>query len=69
MNAYRPLRDPATHTPVYSLDFALSNAREVLAEQQAANIHDGRAMLGAAVTLEIALRQLIASLDAQDGTS
>lgn len=68
-SAYSPLREPGVDTPVYSLDFSLERAREVLAEQQAANIHDSRAMLGAAVQLEITLRQLLASLDAHGPTT
>jgi hypothetical protein len=46
------------------LDTALRLAREDLAAQQAANIHDRGAMVTAAVTLEIRLRQLLDALDA-----
>ncbi|MCY0943558.1 hypothetical protein [Streptomyces antarcticus] len=62
-----PLRAPepdGTHW-VPPLDIALEAARETLAEQQRANIYDDRAMLTAAVRLEIALRHLLAALDAE----
>lgn len=44
------------------LDIALRLARQDLAVQQDANIHDHQAMIGAAVTLEIRLRQVLAAL-------
>lgn len=69
MASHQPLGGISPHTPVYSLEFARSNARRVLAEQQSANIHDGQAMVAAAVSLEMTLRELVASLDAQDGAS
>ncbi|GAA3272745.1 hypothetical protein [Streptomyces lavendulae] len=47
------------------LDMALEAARETLAEQQRANIYDDRAVLTAAVRLEIALRHLVAAHDAE----
>lgn len=46
------------------LDIALRLAREDLAEQQTANIHDHPAMITAATKLEIRLRQLLDALDA-----
>lgn len=46
------------------LTTALDLAREDLAAQQGANIHDHQAMIQAAVTLEIRLRGLLAALDA-----
>lgn len=46
------------------LSIALRLAREDLAEQQNANIHDHTAMVRAATTLEIRLRQLLAAVDA-----
>lgn len=46
------------------LSTALRLAREDLAAQQGACIHDHRAMVTAATTLEIRLRQLLAALDA-----
>lgn len=69
MADYTPLRQPGTQTPVYSLASSLEQARKVLAEQQTANIHNNTAMFRAAVHLEIALRDLLASLDAEDGKS
>jgi hypothetical protein len=51
-------------TWVPPLSIALRLAREDLAEQQAANIHDHTAMVKAATTLEIRLRQLLAAVDA-----
>ncbi|MCY0952107.1 hypothetical protein [Streptomyces sp. H27-S2] len=67
--AYDPLRTPEPDGAqwVPPLDIALESARETLAEQQRANIYDDRAMLGAAVRLEIALRQLLTALDAEAG--
>jgi hypothetical protein len=46
------------------LSIALRLAREDLAVQQNANIHDRDAMVRAAVTLEIRLRQVLDALDA-----
>lgn len=67
--AYSPLRDPEDGDGrwVPPLDFALDRARDTLAQQQAANIYDDRAMLGAAVHLEIALHDLLAALDNKAG--
>ncbi|MCY0961551.1 hypothetical protein [Streptomyces sp. H27-H5] len=64
-----PLRSPDGDNGrwIPPLDIALDRAREILAEQQAANIYDDRAMLTAAVTLEIALRDLLGALDAEAG--
>ena len=50
-------------TWVPPLAMARRLAREDLAVQQQANIHDREAMIKAAVTLEIRLRQLLAALD------
>lgn len=47
------------------LSIALRLAREDLAVQQAANIHDHTAMVTAATVLEIRLRQLLDALDAE----
>lgn len=60
-----PLRSPDgdTNRWIPPLDIALARARETLAEQQAANIYDDRAILTAAVTLEIVLGDLLAALD------
>lgn len=49
------------------LDIALRLAREDLAAQQGANIHDREAMIRAAVTLEVRLRLLLDALDADRG--
>lgn len=48
------------------LNVARRLAREDLAAQQGANIHDPMAMVRAAVALEIRLRQLLGALDADD---
>ncbi|WP_060179543.1 hypothetical protein [Streptomyces sp. IMTB 1903] len=66
---HSPLHDPQNDHGqwVPRLDMAIELARESLAEQQAANIYDDRAMLRAAATLEIRLRQLLAALDAEAG--
>ena len=58
---YQPLPSDAYAPP---LDLAVRLAREDLAVQQGANIHDREAMVQAAVTLEIRLRMLLAALDA-----
>lgn len=62
---HEPLRDPERDAErwVPPLDFAVERARDTLAQQQAANIYDDRAMLRAAVHLEIALHDLLAALD------
>ncbi|WP_413753052.1 hypothetical protein NRF20_20720 [Streptomyces sp. R-74717] len=65
---------PVVHEPLHDtekdaqawvppLDLALDLARATLAEQAGANIHDDRAMMSAAVHLEIRLRDLVAALD------
>jgi hypothetical protein len=58
---YQPRLSDAYAPP---LSTALKLAREDLAAQQAANIHDPHAMLRAAVVLEARLRLLLAALDA-----
>lgn len=58
---YQPMPSDAWVPP---LSIALRLAREDLAVQQNANIHDREAMVRAAVTLEIRLRQLLDALDA-----
>ncbi|MEV7833024.1 hypothetical protein AB0P12_20775 [Streptomyces subrutilus] len=66
--AHSPLHDPERDGGrwVPPLDFALETARDALAKQAGANIHDDRAMLTAAVVLDLALRALVAALDAED---
>lgn len=58
---YEPRPSDAYAPP---LSTALRLAREDLAVQQGANIHDHHAMLRAAVVLETRLRLLLAALDA-----
>jgi hypothetical protein len=58
---YQPRLSDAYAPP---LSTALRLAREDLAAQQGANIHDHHAMLRAAITLEVRLRGLLAALDA-----
>ena len=58
---YQPHPSDAYASP---LDIALRLAREDLAVQQGANIHDHDAMIRAAVVLEVRLRGLLAALDA-----
>ncbi|MGW2580646.1 hypothetical protein ACWCYZ_04780 [Streptomyces virginiae] len=72
MNAdvrHEPLHDPERDAERWTppLDFAIERARDTLAQQQAANIYDDRAMLRAAVHLEIALHDLLAALDKEAG--
>lgn len=64
---YAPLHDPQTDRAGVDLplDFILARARETLAEQAAANIHDPAAMLRAAVHLDMRLRQLVTALDTE----
>lgn len=58
---YEPRPSDAYAAP---LDIALRLAREDLAIQQNANIHDHQAMIRAAVVLEVRLRGLLDALDA-----
>jgi hypothetical protein len=58
---YQPHRSDAYALP---LDLAMRLAREDLAVQQGANVHDHEAMIRAAVTLEVRLRGLLAAMDA-----
>ncbi|MFM9616767.1 hypothetical protein ACKI14_02255 [Streptomyces turgidiscabies] len=60
---YEPRPSDAYAAP---LDIALRLAREDLAIQQVANIHDREAMIRAAVVLEVRLRGLLAALDADN---
>jgi hypothetical protein len=67
--SYTPLHDPERdgHPIVPPLDKAIDRARKVLDEKAKANIHDRDAMIGAAVGLDFALRDLLAALDSQHG--
>ena len=67
--SYTPLHDPERDALRYvsPLDAALRLAREVLAEKASANIHDHDAMMRAAVSLEMRLRELVAALDEEAG--
>lgn len=70
MSTYEPLYGPDDEqTVIYPLDQSIATARMVLAEAQQANIHDAREMLRASVVLEMAIRGLLASLDAQADAS
>ncbi|MGW8506304.1 hypothetical protein [Streptomyces sp. CLCI03] len=69
MSAYTPLYGPGDEQAIESVTVSRRLARQALDEQQSANIHDHKAMLRAAVHLDMALRRLVDSLDAQDGTS
>jgi len=62
---YQPMDSDAWVPP---LDTARRLAEADLAKHQVANIHDHQAMVQAAVTLEIRLRQLLGALDA-DGAA
>ena len=66
---YTPLYDPATDTAPWAttVDRALTSARRVLDEKATANVHDRDEMIRAAVSLEYALRKLVASLDKEAG--
>ena len=68
MAARRSLGEFGGEASVGPVRLALGRARQVLAEQESANIYDDGAMIAAAIQLRIALRDLVASLDAQDGT-
>ncbi|MFD4320132.1 hypothetical protein [Streptomyces sp. NPDC058548] len=52
---------------VLSVDVAQQLAREVLDGCAAASIHSHRAMMEAAVSLDLRLRSLLAALDAEEG--
>lgn len=69
MSAHLPLRDLVGEAAASPLDVALAAARQASDEQQDANAHDHHAMTTAAVSLQIKLRNLIASLDAERGMS
>jgi hypothetical protein len=58
---YQPLPSDAYAPP---LNIAVRLARQDLAVQQNANIHDHTAMIAAATVLEIRLRQVLDALDA-----
>jgi len=58
---YQPLPSDSYAPP---LDLAVRLARQDLAVQQNANIHDHTAMVTAATVLEIRLRQVLDALDA-----
>lgn len=62
-----PLFDPARDSSewVAPLDVAVQEARRVLAKHQPTSIHDDHGMAAAATGLEIALRHLVAALDAE----
>lgn len=62
---YQPLPSDAFPMP---LETALRLARTDLAAHQDANIHDHHAMIKAAVTLQRALRQVLAAVDAEAHT-
>ncbi|MFE5662436.1 hypothetical protein ACFQ7W_00700 [Streptomyces niveus] len=67
--SYTPLHDPAEEDayPPVDLEYAISQAREVLGEKASANIHDHDEMIRAAVGLDYSLRRLLAALDAEAG--
>lgn len=70
MPAYDPLRGPDVEPPFpAALAVELRLAREYLDKVATANVHDHTAMLKAAVGLHHRLRNLIAALDAERGTS
>ncbi|MFD6324213.1 hypothetical protein ACFWOL_15385 [Streptomyces sp. NPDC058442] len=67
--SYDPLYDPEkdTHVVVPPLEYAITRARQVLAEKAQANIHDQNAMIRAASGLHYVLHDLLAALDAERG--
>ncbi|MET7619024.1 hypothetical protein [Streptomyces sp. NPDC005408] len=69
MSANAPLHDPERDADHWTppLDMARSLARQTLAKHEGANIHDDRAMLRAAVGLELVLRDLLNALDKEAG--
>lgn len=68
MTSYSPLNGP-DDVGIFptSVDGEVHLARQLVAEQATANIHDHRAMMIAAVSLDFRLRSLIAALDAERG--
>ncbi|MDT9689410.1 hypothetical protein Q5762_13900 [Streptomyces sp. P9(2023)] len=69
MSSFRPLFDAEQDTTGWTppLDIARSAGRQALERHEAANIHDHTEMLRAAVALEMALRQVLDALDAEEG--
>ncbi|MGW9299386.1 hypothetical protein ACWHA3_00980 [Streptomyces cyaneofuscatus] len=64
--AHTPLHNPDTDNPyVPPLNIVLACAREELAQYANTNIHDHDAMLQAAVSHHIRLREFVAALDAE----
>ncbi|MEV0779210.1 hypothetical protein [Streptomyces sp. NPDC050428] len=61
MPLYDPERDAAVPSP--DLEYAVSQARKVLTEKAAANIHSHDEMIRAATGLDYVLRGLLAALD------
>ena len=66
---YDPLHNPAIDTGMWvpPVDTARRVARTLLDKQASANIHVPEEMLNAAIGLEIALRDLLNALDAEEG--
>jgi hypothetical protein len=66
--AFDPLHDPErdTRSWVPSLDVARTVAREARDRHASANIHDHDAMMRAATSLDMVLRDLLAALDAAE---
>ncbi|WP_393057660.1 hypothetical protein [Streptomyces sp. LN549] len=60
---YDPARDGVATAP--PLDVAARQARRVLAQHQTVSIHDHTGLIGAATGLEVALRHLVAAMDAE----
>ena len=60
---YDPARDGVATAP--PLDVAVQEARRVLAKHQPTSIHDDLGMVRATTALEVALRHLVAALDAE----
>lgn len=69
MSSYDPLHDPDSEVPVVpaSVEGELRLARELLDDLAALNIHDHRAMVKAASSLDYRLRSLVAAVTAERG--
>jgi hypothetical protein len=67
MSAYYALSQPCMDDSPGPLDDELRMAREILDQTAISNVHDGEAMIRAAVGLRMRLRGLLGALDADRG--
>ncbi|MEV5347165.1 hypothetical protein [Streptomyces achromogenes] len=70
MTSYSPLCNPKhdVHVVVPPLEQAIEVARKTLVEKDSANVHSKDEMIRAAYALHYVLHDLLAAIDAQQGT-